>query len=124
MKTYGLILLLLCCVTAGAKPKPRPSPSPAEWRIVDSPPNTFTLDHPSKDPPATAAEIKAAPMGRCPVCLRNKKRSVVHSGMCVGTLVNAIEYWDEDGVYHYSDPNHATCSWWCSLGHSWSTVVR
>ena len=55
--------------------------------------------------------------GRCSTCLLLGVRSVVYSGVCVSTLAAAIGYYDEDGKYHYEDPNVTTCSYRCSRGH-------
>lgn len=35
------------------------------------------------------------------------------------TLLAVCAYYDEDGNYHYNDPNFTRTTYTCSNGHSW-----
>lgn len=56
--------------------------------------------------------------GKCPICVKEGKKSYVYEGACVSTLMGTYSWYDEGGKYHYSDPNTTTCSYHCSEGHS------
>lgn len=55
--------------------------------------------------------------GICPICKVLKKKSIVHGGVVMSTLMCTSSYYDEDGKYHYNDPNTHTYSYSCSNGH-------
>lgn len=56
----------------------------------------------------------------CPVCQEKEMKSIVYVGMTLGTLLHCQPYYDEEGNYHYEDPNTYTTSYSCSKGHEWS----
>jgi len=56
----------------------------------------------------------------CPECKKLGKKSLVYPGACMSTLLAAIPYYDEDGNYHFNDPNTVTQGYSCSNGHHWS----
>lgn len=56
----------------------------------------------------------------CPVCQEKGMSSVVYVGGTLGTLMYSQPYYDEEGIYHYDDPNTYTTSYSCSKGHEWS----
>ena len=58
--------------------------------------------------------------GRCPVCVKEGKRSEVYEGHATTTLAATYSYYDKDGKYHYSDPNTTTINYNCSMGHRFS----
>lgn len=58
--------------------------------------------------------------GRCPVCRRGGKRSTVTVGISWTTAMGTMAYYDEDGKYHYFNPNTTTTSYECSNGHAFS----
>jgi len=58
----------------------------------------------------------------CPACVDSGWKSRVYEGMCWSTAIYAQPYYDEDGLYHYNNPNTTTCEWSCSKGHYWSEV--
>lgn len=55
----------------------------------------------------------------CSQCKREGLKSIVYVGMTTCTLIGFTPYYDEDGVYHYEDPNTCTTEYQCSNGHSW-----
>lgn len=56
--------------------------------------------------------------GICPECKKHGMRSTVYrSQWTSATLMGTYEYWDEDGNYHYVDPNYYTTRYSCSNGH-------
>lgn len=56
--------------------------------------------------------------GKCPICEEANQKSIVEVESCHSTLLAGSSYYDEDGVYHYNDPNTTTCSYRCSNGHT------
>jgi len=56
----------------------------------------------------------------CPECEELGLRSSIFTGITITTLMNISEYWDEDGNYHYDDPNQSTTEYSCSQGHNWA----
>jgi hypothetical protein len=60
---------------------------------------------------------------KCPTCVEEGKKSKVYIGETTSTLIMAYEYYDEDGNYHYDDPNIRETRYWCSNRHEW-TVRR
>ncbi len=57
----------------------------------------------------------------CAQCKKEGLTSTIQRGMSMTTLMGTHEYWDEDGSYHYSDPNYTTTEWSCSQDHEWTT---
>ena len=57
---------------------------------------------------------------KCPVCVEKGLKSCVYEGGTQTTLMCGQSYYDEDGNYHYNDPNTLTTSYSCSNGHRWS----
>ena len=58
---------------------------------------------------------------KCPECVELGLRSTVTVGVGMTTLMNTHQFYDEDGKYHFHDPNHSSTSYTCSQGHEWST---
>ena len=56
----------------------------------------------------------------CPQCQELGLKSCVYVGTQTATLLAAIPYYDEDGNFHYQDPNTYTTSYSCSNGHTWA----
>lgn len=56
----------------------------------------------------------------CPTCKEAGQKSTVTPGACQTTLAMPLSYYDEDGRFHYDDPNITTCQYRCSNGHEWS----
>ena len=57
---------------------------------------------------------------KCPVCIEKGLKSCVYVGATTTTLMYAQPYYDEDGNYHYNDPNTIYTSYHCSRGHKWN----
>jgi hypothetical protein len=57
---------------------------------------------------------------KCPVCESKGERSQVDHLGTFSTLMDGRAYYDEDGVYHYDDPNTYTTQFRCSRGHRFS----
>lgn len=56
----------------------------------------------------------------CEQCKAEGKKSTVHApGGGISTLMCEDRYYDEDGNYHYHDPNGLHVRWRCSNGHEW-----
>ena len=62
--------------------------------------------------------------GRCPICKEQGIRSKVYIGTCLRTLMGISSYYDEDGNYHFKDPNITTCTYRCSNGHEFTENGR
>jgi len=60
--------------------------------------------------------------GKCPICEKEGKKSKVFERGCHSTLMANYAYYDEDGSYHYHDPNVTTCRYECSNGHVFSVT--
>jgi hypothetical protein len=58
--------------------------------------------------------------GICPVCKACGLRSKVYEQGCRSTLIAPIAHYDENGKYHYENPNITTCNYECSYGHKFS----
>ena len=50
----------------------------------------------------------------------NKKSTITPNGGSV-TCMGFSPYWDEDGEYHYHNPNRYSEWYSCSNGHVWGT---
>ena len=61
----------------------------------------------------------------CPTC---KADGVVCRATSVEkkqiTRLKPVEYWDEEGLYHWHDLNMIKATWRCLKGHKWSEEVR
>lgn len=62
--------------------------------------------------------------GKCPVCVREGKKSKVYPGAGSCTLMHCASYYDEDGKYHYDDCNTCTTSYTCSAGHAFMEISK
>ena len=60
---------------------------------------------------------------KCLQCTSDGHRSTVEVGMSVVTTMGVHAYYDEDGHYHYDDPNTATTEYTCSRGHRWTETT-
>lgn len=56
---------------------------------------------------------------KCPDCEKEDKKSKVYPGMITRTLMGFHRYHDENGKYHFHDPNITTMEYVCSNGHEW-----
>lgn len=56
----------------------------------------------------------------CHQCKELGLRSSIYVGITMATAMGISEYWDEDGNYHYDDPNYYTTEYSCSQGHNWA----
>lgn len=56
---------------------------------------------------------------KCPFCVLLGLKSTVRGGTVSGTLMYSAPYWDENGNYHYDDPNIYTSAFECSNWHYW-----
>jgi len=54
---------------------------------------------------------------KCPVCVKEEKKSQVYPGQCTSTCMAAMPYYDEDGQYHNHVPNTTTTYYSCSNRH-------
>ena len=54
---------------------------------------------------------------KCPKCEELGIKSKVYVGMSTSTLMYSAPYYDEDGNYHYDDPNIHETEYRCSNGH-------
>ena len=57
---------------------------------------------------------------KCPECQKQGLKSKVYVGSSTTTLLAFQPYYDEEGNYHYDDPNTIYTSYSCSNGHSWT----
>jgi hypothetical protein len=56
----------------------------------------------------------------CEQCKAEGKKSKVYVGSTASTCMGGGgAYYDEDGQYHYYDPNYHTTRYSCSNGHAW-----
>jgi len=63
----------------------------------------------------------------CPKCKELGLKSKVFVGMSTSTLMYFApyyDYYDEDGNYHYDDPNIHTTGYSCSNGHKFRTETQ
>lgn len=56
----------------------------------------------------------------CAECQKEGEKSQVYEGGMVSTCMGDSRFYDEEGVFHWHDPNGRTTSYRCSRGHSWS----
>lgn len=59
--------------------------------------------------------------GICPKCKKFGLKSRVTYGGSQVTLMNTHSWYDEEGNFHYDDPNITTSSYWCSEYHTFIT---
>lgn len=57
---------------------------------------------------------------KCKQCNEEGLTSRVEVGPGFRTAMCAVPYYDEQGRYHYHDPNTSTYTYQCSNGHEWS----
>lgn len=60
----------------------------------------------------------------CPTCASEGQKSRVYPGASFTTAMGAHQFYDEDGRYHFHDPNTAYTQYRCSNGHSWQETSR
>jgi len=53
----------------------------------------------------------------CPECKELKQKSTVTVGAQTTTLMAIRQYYDEEGNFHYEDPNIHSTTYHCSEGH-------
>jgi len=58
----------------------------------------------------------------CPECQKLELKSCVYIESTQTTLMAGTQYYDEEGNYHYNDPNRITTFYRCSKGHRWSEI--
>lgn len=56
----------------------------------------------------------------CPICVKESNKSTVFIGLSMTTLMCTQEYYDEDGKYHFHNPNTITTEYSCSNGHKFT----
>ena len=56
----------------------------------------------------------------CPECSKNSLRSIVRCGQVLVTQMDTDSYYDEDGDWHFHDPNTGTAQYHCSNNHHWN----
>jgi len=56
----------------------------------------------------------------CPVCKEHGLKSRVYEVGCMSTLLATHTWYDEEGRFHYENPNRTTCNYTCSNGHHFS----
>ena len=56
---------------------------------------------------------------KCSQCIEEGKKSFVYVGPALMTAIYSPLYYDEDGRYHFHDPNVKTQELTCSNGHVW-----
>ena len=56
----------------------------------------------------------------CPICAKKGLKSYVYVGTMTTTLMYSQPYYDEEGKYHFNDPNTRCTDYRCSNGHNWS----
>lgn len=61
---------------------------------------------------------------KCLTCQKEGKKSMVYIGISTSTCMGIQEYYDEEGRYHYHDPNYITANYSCSNGHTWSEARK
>ncbi len=60
---------------------------------------------------------------KCPTCVSEGKRSRITPDGGATTLMAHSPYYDEEGAYHYHNPNHTDFAYTCSNGHNWQERV-
>jgi hypothetical protein len=60
----------------------------------------------------------------CETCKSEGKRSKVFVEGSMSTTMGASQFYDEDGRYHYHDPNTHSTSYHCSEGHHWTKGIQ
>jgi len=63
---------------------------------------------------------------KCSECVSEGKKSSIHpSPTSFRTAMGGLEqYYDEDGEWHYHDPNYTTRQYGCTNGHKWETKLK
>lgn len=70
--------------------------------------------------PDISAVGQNIPKKICPVCREQGLKSIIYVVGCRTTLMATHQWYDENGTYHFDDPNRTTCTYRCSNGHEWS----
>jgi hypothetical protein len=60
---------------------------------------------------------------KCPVCVQRGYKTVVNEGASTCTSLAAMPYYDENGKYHYNNPNIVTTAYSCASGHTFSVAA-
>lgn len=60
---------------------------------------------------------------KCEKCVAEGKRSTVTDHGGITTCMGTHAYYDEDGEYHFHDPNGHSANFQCSNGHRWSVTT-
>jgi NAD-dependent SIR2 family protein deacetylase len=61
---------------------------------------------------------------RCPQCMAMGQKSTVRIGAGVVTEMAVRTFYDEEGRYHYHNPNKHSRHLKCSNGHEWTERER
>lgn len=56
---------------------------------------------------------------KCPRCIEESQKSKVYVGISTSTLLHSPPFYDEEGRFHYHDPNTTTTHYSCSNDHDW-----
>jgi len=56
---------------------------------------------------------------KCPFCVEEGKKSIVHNKSLETTCLGFSSYYDEEGNYHSHNPNKHNDTYYCSNGHKW-----
>ena len=60
----------------------------------------------------------------CSECKSLGLKSNVYVGYSVSTCIAGSAYYDENGNYHWHDPNTISTEYICSNGHKWSEISQ
>ena len=64
--------------------------------------------------------MKAKPFnGLCPTCHGEGQKSIVYVMSSSTTQMMSIPFYDEEGRYHYENPNTIMTEYKCSRNHQW-----
>jgi hypothetical protein len=58
--------------------------------------------------------------GHCPLCQQAGQTSIVRVDCTIRTTLAVQNFADEEGMWHYHDPNVTISHYKCSKDHSWS----
>lgn len=64
-------------------------------------------------------ETKETHVVLCAACQKDNKKSIVHSGISMSTMISCPSFFDEEGRQHKHDTNKRTTDYHCSEGHRW-----
>lgn len=60
---------------------------------------------------------------KCQKCVEQGLESKVYVGTTMTTLAYSAPFYDENGRYHYHNPNTTTTEYRCSNGHSFTETM-